>query len=194
MVIKALDVSGRLDGIALNAALMGVRGSLLEMPISDVKRLMAVNFYGALYGLRACVPALSAGASIVVTGALAGMRGDPRIWAYGASKAALLNLVQSAAVDLGQRGLRVNAVVPGPVRGTAATANASRRGSYVEELAASIPMQRWGEPSELASVAQFLLSPGSGYVNGSLITVDGGAHAMLPWYRPGGGGYLRGDS
>jgi NAD(P)-dependent dehydrogenase (short-subunit alcohol dehydrogenase family) len=190
-VAMALERFGRLDGVALNAALMGLRDSVLDQSLDDVQRMLDVNYFGPLLGIRAAVPALTPGTgSIVITTAAVAERGDPRIWSYAASKAALTSLVRSAAVELGPQGLRVNAVVPGPIEQTGQTAGAGHRGAYVDHIAASLPAQRWGRAGEVAAVAAFLLSPGSSFMHGSFVATDGGAQLALPWYRPGAGPYL----
>lgn len=187
MVEVALTRFGRLDALALNAAVMSLGGTIEEMPLEYLDRILAVNFTGAVLGIRAATPVMRAqgGGAIVVTSALAGQRGIPKLWAYSASKAAVINLVLSAALELGPQNIRVNTVSPGPIAGTAATAALPDTApQYYAELARAVPLHRWGDPGEIAAAIDFLLSPAASYINGAILPVDGGALVPLPWYSP----------
>ena len=108
------------------------------------------------------------------------------MWAYNAAKGAVVNLVRSAAVDLGPDGITVNAVCPGPTE-TAMTERLRTLDAY-EELRRRIPLQRWGRAEEIAAVIDFLTSADASFVNGAVVPVDGGITAstgqFLPPQRP----------
>ena len=174
---------GRLDVCVLNAGLTAM-GPIESLPLSDFDRVLDVNLRGPLLGLRAAVPVLGPGASVVVTASVSGLGGDPGMWAYNTAKGGVVNLVRAAAVDLGRRGIRVNGVCPGPTR-TGMTAFIEESApDLFETLRRHVPLQRWGEASEVASVIGFLASPASSFVNGVLIPVDGGITANTGQFVP----------
>lgn len=187
-VSLAVERFGRLDSALFNAG-MPMSGDLIDLPIGDFDRAMELNVRGVLLGIRAAVPAIreAGGGSIVVTGSTSGIAADPQHWAYNTSKAAVLNLVRGAALDLAAEGIRVNAVCPGPTA-TAMTAGFDRRPERKAELERHIPMQRFAEAREVAAVASFLLSDEASFVTGVALPVDGGIGAnaghFLPPQRP----------
>jgi NAD(P)-dependent dehydrogenase (short-subunit alcohol dehydrogenase family) len=185
LVESARDRFGRLDGLVLNAGVAGT-GTVDAHPLEDVDRILAVNLRGVILGLRAAVPVLRAGGggSIVVTASVSGLGGDPGLFAYNASKAGAVNVVRSAALDLGRDGIRVNAVCPGPIRGTGMTGPLERHaGALYAEMRSHLPLGRFGEPAEVAAVAAFLLSEDASYVTGVALPVDGGVTAGTGQFR-----------
>jgi len=176
---------GGLDGAVLNAAVIA-SGPVERLPIADLDRMYAVNLRGVALGLRSVIPALRrrGGGAISVTSSMSGTEGEPFNWAYGATKAGVINLVQSAAIEVGHEGIRINALCPGPVQhtGMSSTVEAARPDVYegVRQLTA---LKRWGEPEEIAAVHEFLLSPASSFVTGATILVDGGVTAGHSWTR-----------
>ena len=135
---------------------------------------MDINVKGALHAIQACTPAMLARGygRIVLTSSITGpITGQIGFAHYGASKAAMLGLMRSAAVELARSGITVNAVMPGNIEtpGLAETSDEHQRLMF-----SSIPMGRFGTAEEVGWVVRFLASPEAGYVTGQTLIVDGG--------------------
>jgi NAD(P)-dependent dehydrogenase (short-subunit alcohol dehydrogenase family) len=153
-----------------------------ELDLDEWDRVMAVNARGVAATIKHALPSLADGGSIVAMGSLNSWRGDPNIAAYVASKHAVLGLVRSAALDLGRRGIRVNAIGPGPIATEALLermrTRARERGIPVEQALAAAAGQtalgRMATIEDVAGVALFLASDLSAGVTGHLVPVDAG--------------------
>lgn len=171
----------RIDVLVNNAAIAD------ETPIerlSDqrLRSVMAVNFEGALHCIQAALPQLreSSGAAIVNVASTQGFRGQPNTLAYAATKAALISLTHSLAVDLGPAGIRVNAVAPGFIDTRMAIQPDGQhehqsdwfRDVYLRH--GRLPLRRAGQPREVAGAIVFLAGDDSRYITGQVIVVDGG--------------------
>ncbi len=187
-VARALDAFGGLRAVVLNAA-VGSSGSLESQPMSELDRVLEVNLRGVVLGVRAALPVLRAssgapGASIVITGSVSGLFGDPGMWAYNASKGGAVNFSRAAAIDLAAEGIRVNAVCPGGIATTGMTTPMERHAPEMyEEMRSHVPLQRWGMPDEVAAVIAFLVSDDASFVTGAAIPVDGGVTAGTGQFR-----------
>lgn len=164
---------GGIDVLVNNAGLHrgGLIGSLAQ---DDWQAVLDTNLSGPLNFVRAALPHLGEGASIVNIGAVVGLRGFAGDAAYGASKAGLAGLTQVLAVELARGGIRVNLVIPG-MTSTEMTAGISARAKA--KLVASIPLGREGTAQELADVVWWVA--GSPYMTGSIISNDGGLLCKL---------------
>lgn len=180
---QALDVTNEADWARLAARLTGTpvaglvnaagvthRARLGQVAREDWDRTIAVNLTGAMLGIQALVPLMGAGGSIVNVGSSAALNGHYPV-AYTASKWGLRGLTHAAATEFGPRGIRVNIVHPGFIE-TPMTASASP--AFREANLDLIPMERTGEPDEVARVVAFLLSDAA-YVSGAEIPIDGAA-------------------
>lgn len=194
MVDAAVETHGRLDAVALNAG-VARQGDIARGSLEDFDLMMEVNVRGVALGCRAAVEAMQGGGdrdgergsrgSIVITGSVSGLRGDSGLWAYNASKGAVVNLARSVSLDVAHLGIRVNAVCPGPIR-TAMTA--AMEGRKIEEaMNARIPVGRFGQPDEVAAAICFLASPASSFINGVALPVDGGITAGTGQWATYGG-------
>ena len=168
--------NGRLDALVNNAAISpkadgGSRLSSIDTPLSLWRQVFDVNFFAAIVLARGLLPELRAarGAVVNVT-SIAGSRVHPFAGsAYSTSKAALATLTREMAADFGPHGVRVNAIAPGEIRTAMVSAG-------TDELAATMPLRRIGEPEEVAEAVLFLCSGRSSYVTGTEIEVNGGQH------------------
>ena len=182
---KAKEVFGGLHAAVFNAG-VSARGDLIESEMELFDRTMTVNVRAVVMGIRSVIPELlktGEGGAIVVTASTSGLRGDPDLWAYNTSKAAVINLVRATAVDLGPKGVRVNAVCPGPTE-TGMTERAISDVQSYESLRRRMPLQRWGTPDEIASVISFLISTQASIVTGAVVTADGGMSANAGQFLP----------
>jgi NAD(P)-dependent dehydrogenase (short-subunit alcohol dehydrogenase family) len=167
---------GKLDVLFLNAGLSS------PAPIENVTEaqfdaIVNVNFKGEFFTIQKALPILSDNASVILTTSITNQTGSPNFSVYGACKAAQRSLVQSLGLALIDRGIRVNAICPGPIY-TGAFQNLKLPKEKVQAIHADIlgrsPIKRFGKPEEVASVALFLASDDSAYVVGEEIVVDGG--------------------
>ncbi|MFF7188950.1 SDR family NAD(P)-dependent oxidoreductase [Streptomyces sp. NPDC008222] len=168
---------GRLDTLVNNAATCEPLGSVSDIDATGWRRVMATDLDGVFFASRAALPHLRAvGGSIVNVGSASGLGGDWGLAAYDAAKGAVTNLTSAMALDHGAEGVRVNAVHPSMIS-TDMTAGFLQNDEIVAAALNRVPMQRFGEPAEAASVITFLASQAASFVNGAHIRVDGGLGA-----------------
>ncbi|KQV13210.1 MULTISPECIES: SDR family NAD(P)-dependent oxidoreductase [unclassified Kitasatospora] len=190
LVDVAVSRFGRLDGLVVNAGI-GRPGAVGDLSPADWEDVMRTNVTGPFLLLRAALPHLleSSAGSVVAVASVSALRNGFGNAAYATSKAALLQLCRSLAVDYGHRGLRANVVCPSWVRTEMAdrpmTRLAERAGldgveAAYKEATRLNPAQRAGEPHEVAEAISWLLSPAASLVNGAVLTVDGGMTALDP--------------
>jgi len=164
---------GRLD-IAVGNAGQSLRKPLAGFTAADMAHLLDVNLAAAMKLAQAVAPTMEGrGGRILFTGSMLGQIARPNNALYAATKAGLAGLVRALAVELGPKGIRVNAVAPGLVL-TEMTASLAKDATLDAYVMSRTPLGRWGRPEDIAGPALFLVSPASGFVTGQVLLVDGG--------------------
>ena len=167
---------GKIDVLFVNAGVAKF-APLSETSESGYDEVFNINIKGAYFTIQKALPFLNDGASIILNTSVVDSKGFEGASAYSATKAALRSLARTAAAELVGRGVRVNAVAPGPI----VTPIIERTGlpkeaidQFVKETVAKVPMKRFGQPEEVAGAVAFLASQDASYITGVEINVDGG--------------------
>jgi len=173
-----------LDIFFANAGVSGGFATIAEQTEQDWAEILRVNLIGPFLAIKYAGPAIAkrGGGSIICTASVAGLRSGAGGAAYSASKAGVINLVQNAAQQLSGSGVRVNAICPGLIETgmTKPLYELARATGREERLGELNPLQRGGEPQEIASAALYLASDEASYVNGAALVVDGGLSSSHP--------------
>lgn len=176
LVQRALDVYGRLDGAFNNAGLQREFCDIHETPDADISDVIDINLKGMMYMMKYEAAAMlrTGGGAIVNNSSIFGLKAMPRLAYYVAAKHGIIGATRAAALDYAQKGIRVNAVCPGPIK----TASYDRvTGGDDHMYDDGVPMHRIGQPREVSSAVLWLLSDQSSYVTGGFIPTDGGMSA-----------------
>lgn len=145
-----------------------------SLAIEDADRVLRVTLRGTLVAMRHELATLPDGGSIVNVVSTAGMAGAPGMAAYVAAKHGVVGLTRTAALDYADRGIRVNAVAPGPIDSGGITAQPDE---IKQQIGSYAPLARLGRPAEVAAAVAWLASPAASYTTGAILTVDGGKGA-----------------
>jgi NAD(P)-dependent dehydrogenase (short-subunit alcohol dehydrogenase family) len=178
---------GGLDILFANAGISGGFASIAEQTAEDWAEILRVNLIGPFLAIKYAAPSMAkrGGGSMICTGSVAGLRSGAGGAAYSASKAGVINLVQTASQQLSGTGIRVNAICPGLIETgmTQPIYEMARARGQEQRIGELNPLQRGGEPEEIARAALFLASDESSYVNGAALVVDGGLSSSHPVTR-----------
>jgi NAD(P)-dependent dehydrogenase (short-subunit alcohol dehydrogenase family) len=187
-VARAIDGFGGLDVVYANAGISGGLTPLFEQTVEYWQEILRINLIGPFLAIKHSAPHMVARGrgSIVLTASVAGLRANAGGNAYGASKAGVINLAQTAANSLIGTGVRVNAICPGLIETgmTKPIFDMARQRGTDRKIGQLNPLQRAGAPEEIAAMALFLASDESSYVNGQAFPVDGGLSSTLPFTGP----------
>ncbi len=172
LVDEVREGLGGLDILVLNAAYQKNRDGLENTPVEEIERVIETNLLAPLWTARAAIPHLRPGASIITTTSIQAYQPSPALIDYAMTKAALVAFTTALAKELGPRGVRVNAVAPGPI--WTPLIPATGWPDHLPEFGQDTPLGRAGQPAELAPAYVFLASPESSYVSGAVLAVTGG--------------------
>jgi NAD(P)-dependent dehydrogenase (short-subunit alcohol dehydrogenase family) len=182
LAAAALEAMGHVDVLVNNAAI-AARLDTVDTDAVLIDAMLAVNVRAPLLLIAALVPSMAAlgRGSIINLSSVSAVVGTPRRAAYAASKGALDAATRSLAIELGSRGIRVNAVAPGVVDTALWERNKAIPG-VVEQIEAQTPLGRWAQPDDIADVVVFLASDASRFVTGETISADGGMAKTFDLY------------
>jgi NAD(P)-dependent dehydrogenase (short-subunit alcohol dehydrogenase family) len=180
MIEQTVAKFGRLDAAFNNAGIMIPAVETADAKNDDFDRVVAINLHGVWncmkYELRQMREQGSG--AIVNNSSIAGLSASPRRASYGATKHGVLGLTKSAAVEYAAQGIRINAVCPGSIQTPMVTDMIERGWITMDDMIGTLPIQRIGQPEEIASAVLWLCSPGAGFVIGHALVVDGGFTAQ----------------
>jgi NAD(P)-dependent dehydrogenase (short-subunit alcohol dehydrogenase family) len=183
-VATAVSTYGGLDICYANAGVSGGYTPLFEMTADNWTELLRINLIGPFLAIKHAAQAMTGRGrgSIICTASVAGLRSGAGGMPYSASKAGVINLVQTAAQQLAGTGIRVNAICPGLIETgmTQPIFDRARERGTADKIGQLNPLQRAGAPEEIAGAALFLASDDASYVNGQAIVVDGGLSSSHP--------------
>ena len=175
LVNETIKKIGKIDVLVCNAATNPFMGSMLDMPIEKFDKVMHNNIRSNQVLCNLVLPEMvnRKDGSIIIISSIAAIKGSPILGAYNISKAADVMIVKNIAAEFGNKNIRANSIAPGLIKTDFAKA-LWENPDILKSVLKSTPMQRIGEPDEIAGVAVMLASDAGNYINGQTIVVDGG--------------------
>jgi len=187
MIAKTVSFGGRLD-VVVNSAGISAQGAVANVDSKDWRNVIDVNLTGPFLVMKEAIPRLidAGGGSIINVSSLGGLRSLPGRAAYCSSKAGLIMLTQQAALDYGSHKIRCNVICPGGVRTAMTEADFGTVGkllgvdtdTFISMISSDVPLNRFGEPDEIAGMCTYLASDDSSFVTGAVLVIDGGTSVV----------------
>lgn|SRR5690606_3597697 len=172
LVTCAIERFGRLDVVVNNAAEQHVQRSIEEITVEQLERTFRTNVFAMFHLTKAALKHLKEGAAIVNTASVTAYAGSPGLIDYASSKGAIVSFTRSLSQQLVERGIRVNAVAPGPI--WTPLIPGSFDAEHVSKFGSDVPMKRPGQPAEVAPCYVFLASEDASYISGQVLHPNGG--------------------
>lgn len=184
-VDTAVSTFGKIDGFFNNAGIEGKQNLTEDFGYEEFSKVVAVNLNGVFLGMQYVLKQMheQGHGSIVNTASVGGIRGVGNQSGYAASKHGVVGLTVNSAREYGEFGVRINAIAPGAIM-TAMVENSLKQldpdnpEEAGKQFVQANPMKRFGKPEEVAGLVTFLMSEDAGFINGTVVPVDGGQHAM----------------
>lgn len=171
-VKKTVETFGGLDILINNAGEQHVQQKIEDITAEQLERTFRTNIFGMFYFVKAAMPHLKKGSAIINTASITAYEGNPTLMDYSSTKGAIVSFTRALSNNIVEKGIRVNAVAPGPIWTPLIPASFDEE--KVKQFGADTPMKRPGQPEELAPAYVFLGSSDSSYISGQTIHVNGG--------------------
>ena len=175
-VDKTVEEFGTIDMFYNNAGISGPGVKFVNNTIEQIQQVVGINLLGALYGIKYVTEVMleNGGGSIVNTSSTAGIVGQATVGTYSATKHGIVGITKTIAAEYAEQGIRCNAIAPGTIETPMVKEYREKNPGNVQAVVEAIPQKRLGNPEEVAELVTFLLGDTANYINGTVVSIDGG--------------------